>query len=416
MSTISVDTITDEAGTGAPNFPNGVTGVSSFKPVAVTGTTPSLDVGTYNFFDSGTLTADTTVSFASVPTTARWSYSFLPNHIPAAWDIAKPILKSRFFVEDTNIQPNDYQGVAGLRSLFFKPDGLKLYLVTTTRDSILEFDLSTAWDVTTTSYLQSFSTSTQATTPCGLFFKPDGLKVYVVGPSSDSVHEYDLSTAWDISTAVFLQSFSVSTQETGPVGMFFKPDGLTVYIVGSSGDGVDQYTLSTAWDISTMTFIRYYSMEEDSEPGTVFFKSDGLTMFIFGRNGNDLHRYTLSTAWDISTTTYEEQVNFSGTDGAIGGVWFKPDGETMYMAGDDFRKAGSFLMRESVYQFELGTIIDLTLPAAVEGDYNGPNELGTRMTYEFTTVDGGTTVAKTGSSQTELIFRNLDENRIVVNR
>jgi len=29
MSTIRVDTITDEAGTGAPNFPNGVTGVAS---------------------------------------------------------------------------------------------------------------------------------------------------------------------------------------------------------------------------------------------------------------------------------------------------------------------------------------------------------------------------------------------------
>ncbi len=29
MSTLRVDTITDEAGTGAPNFPNGVTGVAS---------------------------------------------------------------------------------------------------------------------------------------------------------------------------------------------------------------------------------------------------------------------------------------------------------------------------------------------------------------------------------------------------
>ena len=46
-----------------------------FNPVAVTGATPSLDVGSYNFFNNGTITANTTVSFASVPTNAKWSSS-----------------------------------------------------------------------------------------------------------------------------------------------------------------------------------------------------------------------------------------------------------------------------------------------------------------------------------------------------
>ena len=61
---------------------------SSFAPVAVTGATPSLNVGTYNYFDNGTLTADTTVSFASVPTTAQWKYSFTPSNIATPYDLA----------------------------------------------------------------------------------------------------------------------------------------------------------------------------------------------------------------------------------------------------------------------------------------------------------------------------------------
>jgi hypothetical protein len=65
---------------------SGLTGVDSFKPVAVSGATPSLDVGSYNFFSQGALTANTTVSFASVPTNANWRYSFKPSRLSGEWD------------------------------------------------------------------------------------------------------------------------------------------------------------------------------------------------------------------------------------------------------------------------------------------------------------------------------------------
>jgi hypothetical protein len=40
----------------------------------------------------------------------------------------------------------------------------------------------------------------------------------LLGFSGDDVNEYDLSTAWDISTASYLQNFSVIAQETSPQG------------------------------------------------------------------------------------------------------------------------------------------------------------------------------------------------------
>ena len=409
MSTISVDTITDEAGTGAPNFPNGVTGVSDFKPLAVSGTTPSLNVGTYNFFDSGTLTANTTLSFASVPTTARWSYSFIPSAIPAAWDITYPNLKARLFVEDDTTV--GYTGVDGLKDLFIKPDGLKMYVVSDVLDTILEYDLSTAWDITTASYLQSFSVATQETTPKSVFFKPDGTKMYVVGPTSDSIHEYDLTTAWDVSSSDFLQSFSINAQEAGPSGLFIKPDGLELYVAGTSGDGVDQYTLSTAWDISTMTHTRHLSLAtEDTAPVGLFFKEDGTKMFMYGLVDDAINMYALSTAWDISTATFTGSTNLRVLDTNINGIFFKPGGETLYLTSVDFGGNGTYLRRESLLQFELGPMAALTFPASVEGTQY-PYALGTRATYEFATLDGGTTVIKTGYSETELVFRNLDPMR-----
>jgi hypothetical protein len=46
-----------------------------FKPVSVSGATQALNVGSYNFFDGGDLSADTTLTFTSVPTDALWTYT-----------------------------------------------------------------------------------------------------------------------------------------------------------------------------------------------------------------------------------------------------------------------------------------------------------------------------------------------------
>jgi DNA-binding beta-propeller fold protein YncE len=67
--------------------------------------------------------------------------------------------------------------------------------------------------------------------------------MYVIGYAGDNVNEYDLSTAWDITTASYLQNFSVATQETVPTGIFFKPDGTKMYVVGYGGDAVYSYDL-----------------------------------------------------------------------------------------------------------------------------------------------------------------------------
>jgi DNA-binding beta-propeller fold protein YncE len=94
----------------------------------------------------------------------------------------------------------------------------------------------------------------QETSPEALFFKPDGAKMYVLGATGDDVNEYDLSIAWDISTASYVQNFSVASEELGPSGLFFKPDGSKMYITGFDGDDVNEYDLSAAWDVSTASF------------------------------------------------------------------------------------------------------------------------------------------------------------------
>src|SRR6056297_3399499 len=118
-----------------------------------------------------------------------------------------------------------------------------MYITGSGGDDVNEYDLSSAWDVSSASYLQNFSVAAQDTAPLGLFFKPDGTKMYVLGNIGDDVNEYDLSTAWDVSSASYLQNFSVASQDTIPTGLFFKPDGTKMYVAGSLVDSVFSYTL-----------------------------------------------------------------------------------------------------------------------------------------------------------------------------
>ena len=251
--------------------------------------------------------------------------------LPTAWDISTAV-----FVSPTT----DYFSVrtqeATPRALFIKPDGTKMYVVGTTTDTVYEYNIGTAWDISTASYLQSFSIGSKETFPTGLFFKPDGTKMYNIGISGDDVDEWNLSTAWDITSASYLQSFSVVTQESTPNDLFFKPDGTKLYVIGDKADQVREYDISTPWDISTASYLQGYSVTgRENTPTALFFKPDGIKMFIMGTSGDDINEYTLGTAWDITSATYVQTYSVREEEDIPTGLFFKPDGTKVYIIGQN---------------------------------------------------------------------------------
>ena len=45
--------------------------------------------------------------------------------------------------------------------------------------------------------------------------------MFVTDNNGDEVNEYTLSTAWDVSTASFVDSFSVASEDDSPSGIAF---------------------------------------------------------------------------------------------------------------------------------------------------------------------------------------------------
>ena len=195
----------------------------------------------------------------------------------------------------------------GSTGLFFKPDGTKMFVSGTTGIDINEYALSTPWDVSTATYTAVSGTLSGDTGPQDIFFKPDGLSVYVSGNTNDTIYMYNLSSAWNISTlnTTVAALFSVAAQETTPTGLFFKPDGLKMYVAGSNGDDVNEYNLSVAWDITTAVYFQVTTtVTQDTAPGSLSFSSDGTKMFVAGTTGDEVNEYTLTSAWNVSTAVW----------------------------------------------------------------------------------------------------------------
>jgi len=282
--------------------------------------------------------------------------------LSTAWDVSTASYSQSFSVATED-------GVS--LGLFFKPDGTKMYVSGSTNDSIYEYTLSTAWDISTASYSQSYNVSTQESTPNGVFFKSDGTVMYVVGSSNDQVYQYSLSTAWDVSTATYVQSFSVSFVGLyGPAGLSFKSDGTKMYVIGNSSDGVFEFSLSTAWDISTASFTYpstdYFSVAaQEILPTGIFFKPDGTKMYVLGYSGDNVNEYSLSTAWQISTASYVQNFSVAAEEGTSQGLFFKPDGTKMYVIGSQ---------GDDVNEYSLSTAWDISTASYVQRKWVAPED------------------------------------------
>lgn len=116
---------------------------------------------------------------------------------------------------------------------------------------------------------------------------------------------------------------------TVPNSIYMKDDGTKIWGValdmrwmsesGSSSDGdtLVEFTLTTAYDISTATWSTYHVFTDDNvkNPGAMGFSADGTVLLVDGRDyypsNPRLSKYNLSSAWNISTISYSGSTSYS---------------------------------------------------------------------------------------------------------
>ena len=259
--------------------------------------------------------------------------------------------------------------ISGLTQPFgltFKPDGTKAY-ITTSSFALYSYALSTAWDITTASNDATLLTSGESLYCYDVAFKPDGTKMYIIdGLNIDSVYQYSLSTAWDITTASYDSvSLDVSSKDTLPYSLAFNSAGTKLYVTGLNTSKVYEYSLSTAWDLSTASYTgnSLSVSAEDTNIVSVRLNSDDTKLYTIGAISDTVYEYTMSTAGDISTATYSgNSFDPTSQEPAPWSMYIKPDDLTMYLIGTTQDRIYEYSLSVSSINCDLstGNVFDLT--------------------------------------------------------
>ena len=180
--------------------------------------------------------------------------------------------------------------------------------------------------------------SSQDTSPFGLAFNNDGTKMFVTGVSSNAdVYEYALSTGFDVSTASYVDNLDISSQGTNIKSIVFNNDGTKMFISASynAGARVNEYTLSTGFDLSsTVSFVDGLDISSKAQtPFGIVFNNEGTKLFVVDQNGDDVNEYTLSTGFDVSTASFTGSFDVSSQDSNHSGIAFNNDGTKMFTIG-----------------------------------------------------------------------------------
>ncbi len=230
---------------------------------------------------------------------------------------------------------------------------------------------SSSYDVSTASLIagQSFDFGVKESNVFGLAFNTDGSKMFVVGRNNDTVYEYILSTPYNPSTALFSTEFFVGNEEANPGEVIFNLDGTKMYVTGASSDLVVEYDLATAFDVSTSSHTTGADFDVKPIAGfsrAVSFNAVGTQMFVLDLITKSVFAYDLSIAYDVSTAVYgNKSFYIGGEHSSPQGMTFNDIGTKMYIIGNGNSSLGN--ADDAIVEYALGTAFEIDT-AGYSGD------------------------------------------------
>ena len=350
----------------AANLKSYAGGGGTSAPTALSGTSTAIDWSANTQF-THTLSGATTYTFSNI--SAGASIELYLKNVGKKFDLLNQTKTNVSFSSQLGTSDNVYGS-------FFNNDGSKFYLVEGTTTIFYEYNLSTNYDLSTASFVQSKS-GFPAITQSGFQFNGDGTKLISI--RGDDLHEHALTSAYDISTLNTTAANSVNLDtvlvDNGSNPTFpgtssgsgllldngrFNSDGTKLFLSNERHGNVSTSSqqffshfvigLSSAYDItSTLTLLSQfdigYDMRVFGEGYDGFLSSDisadGTNLVVIEQSITSkrrIHHYFLETPFDLSTTkrvgselyvakdTDSELINF---------IRIHPDGENYHVHEKD---------------------------------------------------------------------------------
>lgn len=227
---------------------------------------------------------------------------FIPPTLPYSYeDIVTGIRNNNITVIENVSLPNGINPEA----IIVSEDGTKAFAMND-QEIVYEYDLSVPFMISSASYNNVTTTLTEVGgTGRGMFISPDGTKLYGIS-TSDVTHQYTMSTPWDLSSLTYdSKSFSTVSYDSSSAGVYLSNTGSKLYVIGDTTDTIYQFSLGTPFDVSSAVYdnvsLNVGSLLSESSPDGLGFNRDGTKFYVYGSGVDILREFELTTPYDIST-------------------------------------------------------------------------------------------------------------------
>jgi len=223
------------------------------------------------------------------------------------------------------------------RGLLWNNDGTALYHIASVGDQIEEITLGTAYDI-----------GDYSSTDSGTAFGLGAIDQTDVAMSSDGllmslnrathITQYSLTAAWDMSTmgtADYSLALASLTANTGCTGHCFNSDGSKLWALDQTDNTMHRYTVTSGgFDLSGGVVSDAVSVDLGAmitltigQLRQVNYNEDGTRMAVLDFGNDHLFIFDLSTAYDPSSATLQSETDIGAAYGISNpaGVVFLPD-------------------------------------------------------------------------------------------
>lgn len=197
--------------------------------------------------------------------------------------------------------------------------GVNLFVVDDERHAVDQYRAGSAWDITSLHRVASLDVTDDLEDLEGVAFKPDGTLIYITGEwgagfADGAIARYRLETPYDLAQTELESTTQIGGQNRN-ADLGFKTDGEKLYTLDPDNNEVEEFVLTTPWDETDFSFnARFSTGNETTRAEGIGFNRDGTKLYVVDQQGDPdkIYEYTLSTAWDISTAALNQSFDIGG--------------------------------------------------------------------------------------------------------